>query len=155
VDRDFGHWLAGFLDGEAHFYVTQRGQSGSWQCGLVVNLRADDRELLLLIKDQTGVGKIYYKPVTESGFRARPGARPQAQWAVDVKRDVLTLADILDDFPLRSKKARDFAIWREAVGVWAGVRKGGVKRDAEQKRLGELAARLVAGRAFLPTQVVY
>lgn len=135
MDDGFGHWLAGLLDGEGHFFIRRTTGKPS------VNMRADDRDMLALAQARTGVGRLYEVPAGRMGH-------PQVRWEVAVKAEVLVLAALLDAHPLRSKKAREFAIWREALGIWQTVRRGGVRRTYQQDRMAELAAKLVATRPF-------
>lgn len=153
MDTGFGYWLAGFLDGEGHFGVRRKGIS-AFTCCVTVNLRRDDEPLLHEIVAQTGLGVVYDQ-------NAPPQGHPQVRWDVAKKPEVVALCDILDAHPLRSKKARDFAIWREAVGVWATVSRGGApsgradRNAAAYRRLAELSDRLRGVRAYDETPVVH
>jgi hypothetical protein len=66
--------------------------------------------------------------------------RPGAWQQVSSKGDCLTLVGILDRFPLRAKKRRDYAIWREAVMVLA--------QAPDWERMGELHEALRRGRVY-------
>jgi hypothetical protein len=90
---------------------------GTFQCRFSIGLRADDAPILHEIRARTGVGILVH-----SGRNSIQ----QEQWRLEVNRkaDGVRLVEIFDDFPLRAKKARDFAIWREAVSVWSSVVNG-------------------------------
>lgn len=105
-------WLAGFADGEATFVITRSGSTSggrrrAFTARFALALRADDIGLLGELQAEFG-GSIHV------GAK-RPGSHPMATWTVASKRDLSRLIDYFDRFPLRSKKARDFAIWREAA----------------------------------------
>jgi hypothetical protein len=77
---------------------------------------------------------------------------PSATLVVVRKQETRRLVDIFDAYPLRAKKARDYAIWREAVLHWAATprryegRRGGPVYDWGP--IPELREALIAGRAY-------
>ena len=129
-DRAF---FAGFVAGDGSFVIRPNNAGASWSCGLQVKLRADDTPLLAAFRDWSGLGQL-------SPAAARGGSRPQTTWMIGRQAECLKVAAILDDSPLLGKKAREFQIWREAVGVW-------VARGGSDPRLERLAAALRAIRA--------
>jgi hypothetical protein len=142
----FNHWLAGFIDGEGSFLIQPTGgpRCVSWQCGLTLTLRRDDRPVLEEIMRRTEVGVVY------DGDYRRGRSSPTSRWQVMKKPDVIALKTLLAQCRLRSKKARDYAIWFEAVNVWATVgRNGGVATwDDQWSRMAELAEELKSGRCY-------
>lgn len=110
VPDDFGHWLAGFIDGEGCFQIVRNGTGFAMR--FAITLRDDDRPLLTEIQTRTGLGKIYARRVTNANVS---GANPTVIWNVARKADILRLVTLLDRYPLRGKKMLDFIIWREAV----------------------------------------
>lgn len=82
-----------------------------YACNCVVNVRCDDRKLLESLALMTGVGSIHE-------IAAKRTSRPQASWQITRKSDCLRLVDLLRDFPLRGRKALDFAAWAAAVEIW-------------------------------------
>ena len=138
----FFDWLAGFIDGEGCFTIPDRQGHHAPRFTLVV--RDDDQPILEEIVARTGIGRLYR--IAASGT-----SNPQAAWHVESKQGVAQLVRILDAHPLRARKARDYAIWREAVSEWHTFNR--------PKRLAVLRARLVEGRRYdaqpieLPVQV--
>jgi hypothetical protein len=125
MDDAFGYWLAGFIDGEGCFCITYRGPNATNKvCMLSVALRADDRPLLEEIQRQTGLGKIYDSP-------GRKTTKPYSRWCVQTQPEVMSLVEVFERYPLRSKKARDFEYWKQAVEVWCS---GGRGRNADPTR---------------------
>jgi hypothetical protein len=137
VPADFGHWLAGFIDGEGCFMIGVK--AGTPTCWFQLCVRADDAAIIREIAATTGLGKVY-------GLVANGTSRPQVIWTVNPKHDCWRLVELLDRYPLRAKKAADFAIWREAIRTWRGPR--GELRNA---RLRGLMRQLRDGRAYEPT----
>lgn len=110
MDDGFGHWLAGFIDGEGCFLIHngKAGRSHSFRLG--VHQRADDLAILEEIQERTGIGRIYGPT-----YRSKGADNPCYEWRVSTDADLLAMLDLLDRFPLRAKKKRDYAIWRDAV----------------------------------------
>ena len=114
IDDAFGNWPAGFLDGEASFLVRRDTNTGRLYPGLNVGLRADDGPLLRRIMERTGIGTIQGPWETKLG-------KPVLRWSVQARGDCLVLRDLLQRYPLRSKKRRDFEVWSRAVdAIYAG-----------------------------------
>lgn len=137
VEDSFGHWFAGFTDGEGCFRIKPTNQ-GTFQCRFSIGLRADDLPILTEIYDKTGVGVLVHSGRTNIH---------QEQWRLEVNRKVhvARLVEIFDEYPLRAKKAQDFAIWREAVAVWTNVING---RKADWSEMARLADLLKEQRRF-------
>jgi hypothetical protein len=112
MDDAFGHWLAGFADGEGSFML-RTGKAGI-VCAFQIGLRSDDKPVLKLIRDTVGFGRV--------GLASRMGEPGRAAlYSVQSRKDCAALVRIFDRYPLRAKKATDFAIWREAVSVWISL----------------------------------
>lgn len=110
VDERFGFWFAGLVDGEGCFYIGERN------CSFTIKLRADDADLLRWVRDQLGgeLGTLRFTGVDVIGAR-----RPQVALVVAARQQSVWLTRVFDAFPLRSKKARDYAVWREAAIDWS------------------------------------
>lgn len=100
----FGHWLAGFVDGEGCFFI----HPGEHRPYLDVCLRDDDGGVLNEAKMRTGVGAIYRS--ANGGNRG-----PQIHWRVGRAADTLRLVGVFDAYPLRAKKRQQYVLWRRAV----------------------------------------
>lgn len=155
VPPDFGNWLAGFIDGEGCFSTLSISRPGRttpcWACRFTLRLRSDDLGIIQEIREQTGLGSIVQYRVSR---KQAWDSKPVSLWHVFTKCDCLRLIDLLDRFPLRAKKARDYAIWRETVFVWRTVLRGNitqVTRNADAwARMEVLAQQLKDVRAYAP-----
>jgi hypothetical protein len=115
IDRDaFGHYLAGFTDGEGCFGLNVHTYNYSpvvRPCAaFTINLRADDIPILRLIRSYFGFGTI-----TRGSFNK---TTRKNQWTFRVTTVSLLVSSVIphfERFPLRAKKSRDFLIWREGV----------------------------------------
>lgn len=128
---ELGWRLAGLVDGEGCFHITN-----SLGCVFVVGMRDDDRPFLELMQRSTGLGRINQVNPTALALSRRPGTKPQVHWRIGNYADARALVAILDQYPPLSKKARDYAIWREAV------------LTGSRERAEELRVALMAGRAY-------
>lgn len=107
-------WLVGILDGEGSFIVftracTGRPQYSEFRLGVRVQVRADDRGIITAIRDITGVGRI-------ADHIANGRTNVSVSWACEKINDLAeVIVPILDTIPLRSKKAREYAVWQPLV----------------------------------------
>lgn len=114
----YGWWLAGLIDGEGCFRVHMSKGGGYYACHFSLKLRDDDLLVLRQIASFTRIGTIQRD-------RTRTGnSRPCASWVIQSRADCRALIDILDRFPLRTRKARDYAIWKKAVEAWERRKRG-------------------------------
>jgi hypothetical protein len=129
-------WFAGFTDGEGSFNINLRNVARDARTPrFQINLRIDDAPVLEALRVAFG-GTICYEA-------ARKNGAPNCCWSVVAKRDLARLIEYFDRFPLRAKKSRDYAIWRQAARVY-------LEHSASDPRLGVLRDALIAGRCFSP-----
>jgi LAGLIDADG endonuclease len=74
--------------------------------------RDDDADLIHELATRTRLGRI-------TRTSARKTSKPQVAWTVTAKADCVQLIELLDGYPLRGRKSRDYAIWSAAVRWWA------------------------------------
>jgi len=134
----FGHWLAGFIDGEGSFIVHGDGRK---QCRLCVKLRGDDRPILDEIVERTGIGRVRIQT-------NNAGTNPQFAWLVDSKSDCCRAVVLLERYPLRAKKARDFELWREAVRLWVAMAPRNGHARNNWSGMAALQEQMMDGRRF-------
>lgn len=146
IDPAFGHWLAGFVDGEGCFRIAENNGGRSMCCRFLINLRLDDEAILRDVHRRLGIGQISH------AYRSDPrcDSKPIVRWQVYDRHGCAVLVRIFDAFPLRAKKARDFAIWREAVREWcsAGGPRSGYAGPANWGPMRELRDALEDVRAY-------
>lgn len=146
VDPAFGHWFAGFVDGEGCFRITENNGGRSMTCRFAINLRDDDAPILREIHSTLKMGTLN-RDASQGTHRT---SQPRMRWQVYDKSGCMRLVAIFDRFPLRAKKGRDYAIWREAVLQWgqAGGPRSGYAGPANWEPMRQLQAELVATRAY-------
>lgn len=121
VDPAFGHWLAGLTDGEGCFWIHRERGGFHYSPQFKIKLRADDRPMLVECQRVLKVGNLYNHPASKSGGR---NSRPSCSWMVQSRVDTERLAEFFDAYRLRSKKARDYVIWREAIDLRRNMKRG-------------------------------
>jgi hypothetical protein len=115
-----GHWFAGFIDGEGCFYIADltKARPGVYRPRFALTLRCDDRSTLEAAREVFGnIGTLHEYEPSGAGRRV-------VRWMFQSQSDCEALCAILDQHPLRSKKAKDYALWRKAVNLAAGLRRG-------------------------------
>jgi hypothetical protein len=132
INAAFGHWLAGFIDGEGCFHVHRKPQ-GTFDCQFSISLRGDDLPILERCQRETGLGTIATQ-------QREPN--PIARWTVSSKAQCVGLRDLLRAFPLRAKKAREFETWSDALDAWLEHERG------EWSNMEEARSRLMGMRDY-------
>ena len=117
-DETFNWWLTGFIDGEGCFRIHKEKSGGYYACHFTLKVRDDEQDILKEIVQRTGIGHLK-RDINRSG-----NSRPCLVWVVHSKAECIKLVDFIDRYPLRAKKRRDYAIWREAVLHWVAMKKG-------------------------------
>lgn len=150
IDPSFGHWFAGLVDGEGHFGIRRAHMQYKstryvvYSCQFAVSLRADDLPTLTQIQRELGIGKI--RPVSRSKDPKRVNENPAYRFDVVSKPAAVALVAFFDRFPLRSKKARDYALWRQAVVEWQKTYRG--HRTFDWAPMAQLKTELELGRRY-------
>lgn len=105
IDNDFGHWLAGFTDGEGCFTAVFIRQCLYAQ--FRIHCRADDK-ILRHIHKILNIGNLYF-------YKTDNQVNPMLSLCVGSLKDCQKIITLFDKYPLRAKKARDFEIWKEII----------------------------------------
>lgn len=165
IDRDeFGHWLAGFTDGEGCFSLIMRemrnGRTISPTPYFRIGLRADDTEILERIRSFLQVGTIghYERRCNKTQI---PNAKLHCAFIVSSIRDLHNvIVPTFDLYQLHAKKKRDYSIWRSAIEICYVVsRRRGYRRspvnglrlkwtDSELSEVGRLCKELKEIRGY-------
>lgn len=114
VDPGWANWFAGFVDGEGCFFFSINEARKAYHIALQIHLRDDDLPLLLEIQERLRMGNIYRKP-GRSQQEGHSGSRPSAVWSACRQSDCLRLVYLFEEYPLRSKKGKDYEVWGRAV----------------------------------------
>ena len=102
-------WLAGFIDGEGSFNISQSPRGNCWPV-LSVTQRDDDRRLMEQIADALG-GSLQTVDHHGGGLPRNPIVHVK----VINKAALLGVVAYFDAYPLRTKKAMEYVVWRGAV----------------------------------------
>jgi hypothetical protein len=120
IDRNhFASWLSGFTDGEGSFVLLTSIRERCVVCiaDFSISLRADDSRVLHLMQSFFQCGNMSRYECESYRRRAIPlNANPRCTFRVNRLQDLTErIIPHFLAYPLIAKKARDFAIWKEAV----------------------------------------
>jgi hypothetical protein len=96
LDRCF---IAGFLEGEACFVVSELNGGQSFSCGVSVRMRDDEQDLLEWLVGMTGFGRLYRVP-------AQPSSRPQIAWHIGTQDDCRELLGLIRELAVSPPVSR-------------------------------------------------
>jgi hypothetical protein len=107
ISQSYLEWFfSGFATGEAHFGATVAG----WP-RFVITLRADDRPILVLLRERIGdVGRLVERAAHRS-------SKPATSWLVTRLAELRRIIDVLDRHPVAGRQGRVYARWRELVMI--------------------------------------
>jgi hypothetical protein len=135
-----GHFIAGFLAGEAHFGIAEANGGQSFGC-LTVHMRRDDRPLLEMLAGALGIGYVRDQPAYGS-------TQPSASWHVGRLDDAVALAAWLDPELMRGRKRTELDVWLRAVDERRRARAAGVR--AQPAGMEQLVAEFRVAREYRP-----
>jgi hypothetical protein len=133
LDQGF---IAGFLEGEATFWIGEQNAGQSYSCGLRAGVRADDQDLMEWLLALTGIGSL--RPIG-----ACATSKPQITWDINRQDECVELAYLLSRVGFHGRRAAELRIWAEAVDTW--THREGRERHASLRALKQ---RLEAARRF-------
>ena len=154
-NRDWHIWLAGLIDGEGCF-VLSKGRTPRHLIPtpqFKLGMRLDDRPILEEIRDKLDMGAVYTRS-SNTGPKSPKNGKPAAEWVVFKKTDIIRLVELLRHCPLRTRKAKDFYTWSQAVDAWSLMVSPRVPADKEVERqllrdqMWSLKAKLESDRAY-------
>ncbi len=121
----FGSYVAGLVDGEGCFTLSANkdGETAAYSAGFGIKLRLDDMAILQEVRRCLRCGTI---GVSKPKGNGNPQASFRVRSIVDLVQKVIPF---FDEFKLRAKKARDYAIWREAVQMMCRIKCRKVERQ--------------------------
>ncbi len=123
-------YISGFVSAEGCF--TFSGQRPRF----CIHLRADDRPLLDLLAEATGLGRV-------TDYRPGGGLNPSSAWTISGAAQLAALRDLLCEADLAGRKRRQMDAWAAAVDE--------VNRPSPQREVLDAAReRLAAVRAYQP-----
>lgn len=139
----FDCWLSGFIDGEGSFNICKQSANQSYDVRMTIKLRDDDLAILEKCQARIG-GRLNF-------FTPKNGSKPQVTLYVSSTADCKRVISILDRFPLRAKKKKDYIVWKQAVLLREQVtrRKGCKEINAPlYTQLEQLRQQLITDRKY-------
>jgi len=108
-------WFSGLVDGEGYFHLVRRS-NGRFETEFVINLRRDDIGVLAEIHATLGIGRLYSR-INDSKQRNQGiQASDRTRWRCYRIAELITvLVPLFEEYPLHSKKNRDYGIWKKAA----------------------------------------
>lgn len=107
-----GWWLTGITDGEGCFCALVDKRYRSIRAEFQINLVSSDAEVLFHIQKFLGVGKIYFWK------DKRPNAQDRVGYRVQSYKEFNRVFRHFEEYPLQTKKAYDFACWKELINAY-------------------------------------
>lgn len=101
-------WLTGFIDGEGYF--AKQASNGRYYPSFKIGLHHADLPILQALQAEFG-GSIY------NHHGPTPKREPAYVWQLCDRKGIAKLVAYLERFPLRAKKAQQFATWRRFFGL--------------------------------------
>lgn len=135
-----GGFLAGFIEGEGSFTIDRQSRGDNHRCVMSAVARDDDAPLIRELASSTALGTVT--------TRRRSRSRPQVAWTVTAKSDCKRLVELLDVYPLRGRKARDYAIWAAAMRWWIDTDPTRLYRNRDWAPMIYLRGRLRDAKRF-------
>jgi hypothetical protein len=159
IPDDWGHWFAGFVDGEGSFNIVGSWSSDkpdrvSYRCQLDIAIRDDDSAILEEIAGYIG-GRVSHE---RRGTNDPETHHDRAKWVCSGWwRNFHVLIPLLRRCPLRAKKKRDLDVYASAVAfgynlsvkTTAGPRKIRWTHEARD-RIRRFKLELETGRKYDP-----
>ena len=115
-DAAFCSWFTGFFDGEGCIVAmtrpcTGRPQYSEFRLQVRIQIREDDAGTIDHILHGVGCGRTAKHKVGNT-----INSRPSVSWYCETINDLAeVIVPLFDRFPLHTKKAKEFAIWRPLV----------------------------------------
>jgi hypothetical protein len=116
LDPAWCNWFAGFVDGEGCFSILcSDTKYKRFNLMLQISIRIDDKPVIQDILDKLKVGSTMIRdsPAIWRGCRMA-----QVRWKISHLRDILNVViPLFEKYPLRTKKAKEFELWRQAAFI--------------------------------------
>ena len=111
IDPLWCSWFSGLIDGEGSFNIHVNKENRSIQAHLRIGMREDEAEYIRDIHDMLRCGWIGRATLRN------PRGNESDAYFIDFASDAVIniIIPLLDKYPLRMKKKRDYVFWREAT----------------------------------------
>jgi len=115
-------WAVGFIEADGCFTIihsTHGGRFSQYYPRFKVGQRADNSIALYRIQEILGGIGAICGPYSANPLK--PNDKPTQMLTIAKKEELVQLVALLDKYPLKTKKASDYAIWRKAVLLWSST----------------------------------
>jgi hypothetical protein len=114
LNINFCAWFSGFFDGEGSIVVFTRTSSwdsrySEFRLGVRIQIRHDDTSTLEYLRENIGCGRL-------CRHKGRGNAQDSISWACEKIKDLReVIVPLFDAFPLRTKKRKEYILWKPLV----------------------------------------
>ena len=137
----FKNYFAGLCDGEATFGINRNGTT---YFGL--KMRADEKPLMQNLQEELGIGRLQF--VLDPGHKRGRNNNPCVTLSITSLEGCERLVQVLGEGQfMRSKKRKDYLIWKRAVRV---RQRSNMKISTKRARIEELRTDLRLARQYDP-----
>ena len=151
MEAGFADWFAGFVDGEGCFQLNlTKANPGNplmmMRPMFKIGQRDDDAQVIFYCREQLGYGNISSRGKQRTfGRNQEYTSQPQTWLEVSSKKDFVPFCNLLDE-RLRSKKAEDFLVWKEAIQY--GMENGFTENSLYWSEMLALKEQLSEGKKY-------
>ncbi|MBW2084468.1 MAG: hypothetical protein JRI54_00335 [Deltaproteobacteria bacterium] len=155
VSDSFGYWFSGFVDGEGNFEIfSRRRRTGKYverRAWLQIIIRDDDTDTIQFIYDNLKCGIIYHN-------KGHGRTNPNVTFRVEkIKGLAEIIVPLFEKYPLHTKKASEFIIWRNVVKTQYILTLGGYSQrvaatDEQNAAFNQALQAITKIRHYTPTR---
>lgn len=137
IDPLWLNWFVGFVDGEGYFQASKKKPNG-YQIDFVLDLREDDHGVLEEIQRMLRCGYLYRVSKQYDRLKSNRLSSDHAKLMIRKHRDIEEIViPIFDRYPLKTKKQKDYRLWREIFYKYKGIK--GMRNEIEiHKQIDEM-----------------
>jgi hypothetical protein len=143
-------WLSGFSDGESCFVACKTKKLGHYNVAYAIRLRADDASILKQIrKFFDNAGTINYFSSEYVNKYDNANRSPVTYYRIASIKDLYEkVIPVFDCYSLKTKKQKDFVIWKQIIKLLYKTRCKRNSRKKIKQQLDLLISKLQTGKKY-------